>query len=104
MKAVNACNAFIQTHEPWSKTNDPIDNERTLATLFRAIQTLTAAIEPVVPTAAQDIRNALVLPGSLNGTDFWYRWRSVSADGATHDGTLTRPPIFFPRLDASHAA
>jgi methionyl-tRNA synthetase len=102
MKAVNLCNAFIQTHEPWSKEHTPEDNALTLSALFRALQPLTAAISPIIPETAKAIQSNLLLPDSLMGQDFWYRWRGVSPDRDA-ERSIVRPPIFFPRLDANHA-
>jgi methionyl-tRNA synthetase len=99
MKAVFACNQYIDAQAPWTlKKTDPVRMETVLATLIKAIRDLTIAIQPVVPTAAGKLLDQLGIPAS--GRDFaafadhdWYD-RLVSADHR-----IEAPSGLFPRLE-----
>lgn len=101
MKAVNACNAFIQERQPWNKANHELDNERTLSTLWRAIGALVYAIEPVIPDTAKRIIDFMKVPTmAQSGNDSWYRWLAVRKDmnGNPAEYIPTKAPAFFPRI------
>ncbi len=99
MRAVYACNQYIDTEAPWAlRKSDPDKMEAVLAVLIVCIRDLAIAISPVVPAAATSVLDQLGIPSDER--DFaalsdlqWYK-RLVDA------GVRIRPPIpIFPRLE-----
>ena len=99
MKAVFACNQYIDAQAPWAlRKTDPVRMETVLATLIKAIRDLTIAIQPVIPAATSRLLDQLGI--AAGGRDF-----AAFADLDWYDrlvGTDHRiaPPVgLFPRLE-----
>jgi methionyl-tRNA synthetase len=99
MRAVFACNAYIDEQAPWSlRKTDPERMRAVLLTLFMAIRDLTIAIAPVVPAAAGKVLDQLGIPAEARGfTAFahagWYMERVATGEA------LAQPVGAFPRLE-----
>jgi len=99
MKAVFACNAYIDEQAPWTlRKTDPERMEAVLLCLFMAIRDLAIAISPVVPTAAAKVLDQLGVPADERdlaalADEGWYARRV--ATGAALDA----PSPAFPRLE-----
>ncbi|GMM59991.1 methionine--tRNA ligase [Novosphingobium pituita] len=99
MRAVFACNAYIDEQAPWTlRKTDPERMRAVLLTLFMAIRDLTIAIAPVVPTAAGKVLDQIGIPGDQRGfTAFahagWYMERVATGEA------LAQPVGAFPRLE-----
>jgi methionyl-tRNA synthetase len=99
MRAVFACNAYIDEQAPW--TLRKTDSERmraVLLTLFMAIRDLTIAIAPIVPTAAAKVLDQLGIPAGQRGFGAfshagWYMERVATGEA------LGQPVGAFPRLE-----
>jgi methionyl-tRNA synthetase len=66
LKAVFACNAYIDTQAPWAlRKTDPERMAAVLGTLVLAIRTLTEAIAPIIPESADKLL-ALIAFGTTN--------------------------------------
>lgn len=98
MRAVFACNAYIDTQAPWTlRKNDPARMEAVLATLYVAIGQLAIAIRPIIPASADALLDQLGVGDkdrtySELGRD-WYK-RLVESGF-----TLSLPKPLFPRLE-----
>lgn len=99
MRAVFACNAYIDEQAPWTlRKTDPERMRAVLLTLFMAIRDLTIAIAPVVPAAAGKVLDQLGIPAEARGfTAFahagWYMERVATGEA------LAQPVGAFPRLE-----
>jgi len=99
MRAVFACNAYIDEQAPWTlRKTDPERMRAVLYTLFMAIRDLTIAIAPVVPATAAKVLDQLGIPGDqrsiagLSNAD-WYLARVATGEA------LGAPIAAFPRID-----
>jgi len=99
MRAVFACNAYIDEQAPWAlKKADPERMEAVLLTLFMAIRDLAVAISPVVPSAAARVLDQLGVPAdardlaALASAD-WFAARVATGE------PLVQPTGVFPRLE-----
>jgi methionyl-tRNA synthetase len=80
LKAVFACNAYVDTQAPWAlRKSDPERMAAVLGTLVAAVRELARAIAPIVPASADKLL-ALIDSG---------------ADGAP----IAQPTPLFPRLE-----
>ncbi|MBC2666454.1 methionine--tRNA ligase [Novosphingobium flavum] len=99
MKAVFACNAYIDEQAPWAlKKTDPERMGAVLLCLFMAIRDLTIAISPVVPAAAAKVLDQLGVPAGERdlvalGDAGWYEHRVATGE------PLGQPSPAFPRLE-----
>ncbi|NKJ41987.1 methionine--tRNA ligase [Novosphingobium sp. SG720] len=99
MRAVFACNAYIDEQAPWTlRKTDPERMRAVLLTLFMAIRDLTIAIAPVVPTAAGKVLDQLGIPAEQRGFGAlghagWYMERVATGEA------LAQPVGAFPRLE-----
>ncbi|RXR26511.1 methionine--tRNA ligase [Sphingobium fluviale] len=98
MRAVFACNAYIDTQAPWTlRKTDPARMEAVLATLYVAIGQLAIAIRPIIPTGADALLDQLgVADKDRTYSELergWYR-RLVESGF-----TLAPPKPLFPRLE-----
>ncbi|QDP18608.1 methionine--tRNA ligase [Sphingomonas xanthus] len=80
MGAVFACNAYVDVQAPWAlKKSDPKRMAAVLGTLIKAVRTLAAAVEPVIPASAA---------------------RLIALIDCGGDGTpIEQPMPIFPRLE-----
>jgi methionyl-tRNA synthetase len=98
MKAVYACNQYIDIQAPWSlRKTDPDRMIAVLATLLKAIRDLAIAIQPIIPDAAAKMLNQLGIP--VHERDY-----AAFADNDWYDRLcssgfqLSLPTPLFPRL------
>lgn len=99
MKAVFACNQYIDAQAPWTlRKTDPDRMIAVLATLVKAIRTLSIAVQPIIPASAEKLLDQLGIP--KNQRDYnalvdldWY-------DRLCLSGYILPPPTpLFPRLE-----
>ncbi len=97
MRAVFACNAYIDAQAPWAlRKTDPARMEAVLATLYEAIASLAVMIQPVIPASAAALLDQMGIGSdqrsyALIGSDFY---AALRASGFT----LSPPRPLFPRL------
>ena len=99
MRAVYACNQYVDEQAPWAlKKTDPARMKAVLQTLFVALRDLAIAIQPVVPSKAAALLDQLGTPegersyAALADTDWYNR---LVASGFT----VAPPTPLFPRLE-----
>ncbi len=84
MQAVFACNAYVDATAPWAlRKSDPQRMQAVLGTLLVAIEQLSRAVEPIIPSSAQ-------------------RLLSFISDGRAV-GRIGQPQPIFPRLELEAA-
>jgi len=98
MKAVFACNAYIDAQAPWAlRKTDPARMEAVLATLYVAIGQLAVAIAPVIPASATKLLDHMGVPAEARSYEGlasdWYG--ALAAGGFT----VAAPTPLFPRLE-----
>ncbi|WP_313802034.1 methionine--tRNA ligase [Sphingobium sp.] len=98
MRAVFACNAYIDAQAPWTlRKTDPARMEAVLATLYEAIAHLAIMIQPVIPASATALLDQMGIGGEGRNYDAistgWYA--ALRASGFT----LSPPRPLFPRLE-----
>ncbi|WP_430445510.1 methionine--tRNA ligase [Sphingorhabdus contaminans] len=98
MKAVFACNAYIDAQAPWAlKKTDPERMETVLATLFICIAQLAMAAQPIIPEAATKLLDQMGVPEAVrNFAQIGSHWYSPLAES---DYRLEQPKGLFPRLE-----
>lgn len=102
MRAVFACNAYIDAQAPWAlRKTDPARMEAVLATLYEAIASLAVMIQPVIPASAAALLDQMGIGSdqrnyALIGSDFY---AALRASGFT----LSPPRPLFPRLELVEA-
>jgi methionyl-tRNA synthetase len=98
MKAVFACNAYIDVQAPWAlKKTDPERMETVLATLFICIAQLAIAVLPVIPSSATKLLDQMGVPaGVRNFSHAGSHWYSPLAES---DFQIVQPQGLFPRLE-----
>ena len=63
MKAVFACNQYVDEQSPWGlRKTDPERMRVVLMTLFSAVRSLAIAIRPVVPASADRLLDQMGVP------------------------------------------
>jgi methionyl-tRNA synthetase len=73
MRAVFACNQYVDEQAPWGlKKTDPDRMTAVLMTLFIVVRDLAIAIRPVVPTAADNLLDQMGIREDERG--IWRRW------------------------------
>ncbi|MGH6649791.1 MAG: methionine--tRNA ligase [Sphingopyxis sp.] len=99
LRAVFACNQYVDTQAPWAlRKTDPERMKAVLMTLFRAVRTLSIAIRPVVPTAADNLLDQMGI--AADARDF-----AALEDGewlaklVASGFTVGQPVPIFPRLE-----
>jgi methionyl-tRNA synthetase len=99
MRAVFACNQYIDAQAPWSlRKTDPDRMNAVLATLYKAIIDLAIAIQPIIPGGAERLLDQLgVAPGDrhFEALEYTGRYTDLAASGFT----LAPPTPIFPRLE-----
>jgi methionyl-tRNA synthetase len=99
MRAVFACNQYIDAQAPWAlRKTDPVRMSAVLAVLYEAIGNLAIAIQPIIPASAAALLDQMGLPESARTTGAiekreWYR--DLVASGFT----VAPPKPLFPRLE-----
>jgi methionyl-tRNA synthetase len=96
MRAVFACNAYIDAQAPWAlRKTDPERMETVLATLYEAIGLLAITIQPIIPHSATALLDQMGIEGRNTDalTSPWYD--ALVASGFT----LAPPKPLFPRLE-----
>ncbi|MEM6856263.1 MAG: methionine--tRNA ligase [Pseudomonadota bacterium] len=104
MTAVFACNQYVDEQAPWAlRKTDPERMEAVLMTLFRAVRTLTIALRPVCPTAADELLDQMGIP---KGERKFVHIEDHAWFGRLVDSgfTLDKPHGVFPRLELPQAA
>ena len=99
MRAVFACNQYVDAQAPWAlRKSDPERMRAVLMTLFQAVRTLAIAIRPVVPDAADKLLDQMGI--AADARDFaaladkdWFA--KLAASGFT----VGQPVPIFPRLE-----
>jgi len=96
MKAVFACNAFIDQMAPWAlRKTDPVRMAEVLGTLYRCITDLAIGIISVTPASANRLLDAMGIPeGDRN-----YNWVANGNPGNPTSHILSQPTPIFPRLE-----
>jgi len=98
LKAVFACNAYIDAEAPWAlRKTDPERMQTVLATLYICIAQLAVAIQPVIPASSERLLDAMGVDPSLRTYEgirsHWYYPLAES------DFALEKPTPLFPRLE-----
>jgi methionyl-tRNA synthetase len=85
LKAVFACNAYVDTQAPWTlRKTDPDRMAAVLGTLIAAVRELAQAITPVIPDSAGKLLSVI--------------------DAGREDAPLAQPTPLFPRLELEEEA
>lgn len=98
LKAVFACNAYIDAEAPWAlRKTDPQRMEAVLAVLVQAIAQLAVGIMPVIPKASAALLDQMAIAPDVRGfaaiCGDWYA--PMHADGCR----IAPPTPLFPRLE-----
>ncbi|MEY4238723.1 MAG: hypothetical protein RL339_1324 [Pseudomonadota bacterium] len=99
MKAVFACNQFVDEQAPWAlRKTDPERMRVVLMTLFSAVRSLAIAIRPVVPASADCLLDQMGIPAQARD------YAALGAPGwlgelVSAGFTLEQPVGVFPRLE-----
>jgi len=98
MRAVFACNAYIDEQAPWAlRKTDPERMMTVLATIYIAIAQLTVAILPVMPRSADKLLDAMgIAPELRTFAGIRSHWYSPLAES---DYRLDKPEGLFPRIE-----
>lgn len=98
LKAVFACNAYIDAQAPWTlRKTDPQRMETVLATLFINIAQLAVAISPIIPGSATRLLDHMGVSADLRTYEaIGSHWYSPLAES---DYRVTAPTPLFPRLE-----
>ena len=103
MRAVFACNAYIDEQAPWAlRKTDPERMKTVLATLYIAIVQLAVAISPVIPGSAKKLLDAMGFDPALRTLEGIHsHWYSPLAESGYR---LAQPVGVFPRLELPEEA
>jgi methionyl-tRNA synthetase len=98
LKAVFACNAYVDTRAPWAlKKTDPERMQTVLATLYICIAVLAVGIRPVIPASADRLLDSMGVAKELRAFEaILGHWYSPLAES---EFRLDRPTPLFPRLE-----
>ena len=103
MKAVYACNQYVDEQAPWAlKKTDPDRMRTVLQTLFIALRDLAIAIQPVIPEKAGHLLDMLGIADDARSfedlaDEGWY-------GALIRTGYRVEPPKpLFPRLELPEA-
>jgi methionyl-tRNA synthetase len=98
MRAVFACNAYVDTQAPWAlRKTDPQRMETVLATLYICIAQLAVAALPVIPESATNLLDFMGIPVVIRTyEDIGSHWYSPLAES---DFRIAQPQGVFPRLE-----
>lgn len=99
LRAVNACNQYIDEQAPWSlKKTDPQRMHIVLVTIYRCLRDLALAILPIVPASANHLLDQLGIDDNSRnsaafGDTLWYERLANS------DYRIAKPQAVFPRRE-----
>jgi methionyl-tRNA synthetase len=102
MKAVFACNAYIDAQAPWAlRKTDPERMTAVLGTLYEAIGDLAIIVQPIIPNSANALLDQMGVPADARTHE------AIDADwylGLCATGFVLSPPKpLFPRLELAEA-
>ena len=102
MRAVFACNQYIDEQAPWTlKKTDPERMQAVLMTCFRQLRPLALALRPVTPVAADKLLDQL---GMGEARDFAALEEATWFEDLAGSGfALDKPEGVFPRLELATA-
>ena len=99
MRAVFACNQYVDTQAPWTLRKTDQERMKTvLGVLFCAIRDLAIAIQPIIPASAAKLLDQMGIKADERGF-------AALEDGAWYDRLrasgfrLAQPTPLFPRLE-----
>jgi methionyl-tRNA synthetase len=96
MKAVFACNAYIDEMAPWAlRKTDPERMSTVLGTLYRCIVHLAVGLLPVAPTAAERVLDSM----GIAPADRTFGWLEYGNPTNPVDHVIGQPVAVFPRLE-----
>ena len=96
MKAVFACNAYVDEMAPWAlRKSDPSRMAEVLGTLYRCILDLTIGLIPIAPTSANQLLDAM---GAAHA-DRDFDWIANGNPGNPTSHVVVQPMPIFPRLE-----
>jgi methionyl-tRNA synthetase len=103
MRAVFACNAYIDEQAPWAlRKTDPERMKTVLATLYIAIVQLAVAISPVIPRSVERLLDAMGFDPALRNLEGIHsHWYSPLAESHYR---IAQPEGLFPRLELPEEA
>ncbi|MCK0099552.1 methionine--tRNA ligase [Qipengyuania sp. S6317L1] len=103
LKAVFACNAYIDSEAPWAlRKTDPERMETVLATLYICIAQLGVAIQPVIPASAKKLLDMMGVPEDCRTYEsIRSQWYSPLSESGFQ---IEKPTPLFPRLELPEAA
>ncbi len=96
MKAVFACNAYVDEMAPWAlRKSDPGRMNEVLGTLYRCITDLAIGLMAVAPTSA----NRLLDDMGIDPKDRTFDWLANGNPANPMNHRLSTPTPIFPRLE-----
>jgi methionyl-tRNA synthetase len=98
LKAVFACNAYIDSEAPWTlRKTDPERMETVLATLYICIAQLAVAILPVIPSSSGKLLDTMGVGAALRTfAKIGSHWYAPLAESGFR---IAQPSPLFPRLE-----
>ncbi|MEP0190984.1 MAG: methionine--tRNA ligase [Erythrobacter sp.] len=98
LKAVFACNAYIDEQAPWTlRKTDPERMETVLATLYICIAQLAVSISPVIPASSKAVLDAMGVSDDIRTiAGICSHWYSPLAES---EFAIEAPKPLFPRLE-----
>ena len=101
MKAVFACNAYVDEQAPWAlRKTDPDRMSEVLGTLYRCIIDLSIGLIPVAPGSANRLLDAM----GVRHEDRTFAWMADGSPGNLTGHVLEQPTAVFPRLELAEEA
>ncbi|HVR89660.1 MAG TPA: methionine--tRNA ligase [Novosphingobium sp.] len=96
MKAVFACNAYVDETAPWAlRKSDPSRMSEVLGTLYRCITDLAIGLMAVAPTSANRLLDGM----GIDPKDRTFDWLANGNPANPTDHRLSAPTPIFPRLE-----
>ena len=101
MKAVFACNAYVDEMAPWALKKTDLDRmSEVLGTLYRCILDLAIGLIPIAPTSANLLLDAMGLPEPDRNFDWIANGNpSNPANHVVPGHVISQPIPIFPRLE-----
>ena len=99
MRAVFACNAYVDDQAPWAlRKTDPDRMAAVLMTLVRQVRDLAIAIRPVVPGSIDSLLDQMGI--AVDARDFAaLQDKDWLSKLASNGGRIEQPVGVFPRLE-----
>jgi methionyl-tRNA synthetase len=99
MRAVFACNQYIDAQAPWAlRKTDPERMEAVLETLVRALRSLAIAVQPVIPESAVKLLDQLGI-GPIDRNFATITNQDYYTELAANGFRIAPPAPIFPRLE-----